>query len=202
MVDYEFNEAEEQIRAKWLNATIALYFAYPIFFFFSVVIFDEHMEAATLFKNLGHMTFDILKFFILWYCAYKKHGNTILSICIIGSIFALGYILYLLIDAYDTIFLALSLSSAITYLPFFILIPWWLIESFKLWNINKHYKLSFLYNSEEYKQALTLIQEAPNTKELHIKFKSSVRKCPKIHSALKKAYASKKAILEKEALQS
>lgn len=202
---YILNESDQRVRKNWLRLLIAITVFTAIFDFFSVF---DHINADkvrstseiafSFFVVFGKSLITLVLSYIIYYFAYKHHGNKYLMVQLLLSPFwlvgefasTLKEFKNMQIDQVSTewrvfLVITLCLTSALGI--------WWLVLGWKLRKINKkiHYQMS--YGSKEYAKAAEAFSIASTTEELRSKFDAFIEDQPSLLvKALHLLYEDKK----------
>jgi len=165
------------LRKKWLMATIIVYFLNPSLIFLlmlgtTIKTFPISAKAAMI----GYVAvFALIFFLIIYYSAYKQQKNTWLNYYL-----SIG-VLYTCYD-YFRIYRGIADKERIFWIIFTFCIAMdclWYLLSFKLKKANGQFQLKTLMGEDDYKKGLELLKTAENLEDLNARFHGLFLKCPK-----------------------
>lgn len=84
-MEYQFTEQEQQVRKKWLLATKLICLVQPAvgcIVMFALFYFDHSWENY-FFTTLGSFFLNVLLYFFIKHCTYKKYGTIVTTILIV-----------------------------------------------------------------------------------------------------------------------
>lgn len=127
------NNFENRIRKHWLLSIASFLVLYPIvlFAFFSFISIRILIPEDVLTELLAHAFAGLFALWLIWHCAYKKHGTKLLSLwMVLSPINMLVSIMESLKESCNALVLTFVLIDISIFL-------WWWLLSFKLKAVNK-----------------------------------------------------------------
>jgi len=176
---------EEKIRKRWLITTIIL--AFSPFFLLSIhcvlyaFISANYQGIANCFiLTFLRLIWDLIAFWVLWHCAYKKHGTAWLTFIICGTWLS------------SDIFFSFKSIKIIGILVFLFKI-WWIYQCYQLRKVNIKIQVNAFAATDDYKKAVSSIRSATDIDDLTFRFHEAFREQPRHFSkALRPHYEEMK----------
>jgi hypothetical protein len=132
-MSHAFNSHENSLRKQWLVLSIIAILAWPLITlgFMSYISSREHVPSEIYWVYLIVAVLTILVFYVLYRCAYVKHGIRFLTfVLIIGPLLKLKATVDALKMGHDYV----TLIALVVNLGFY---AWWYYLSLKLRKMNK-----------------------------------------------------------------
>jgi hypothetical protein len=122
------NESEEKTRKHWLVASFCFLFFYPVASTALVaIIFSKTLTMLLAWTAV----IGLLQLWLIWHCAYKKHGTKLLTFWLFTAPLAqLGSV----VIAFKIDCSAITIGNSIVQIGVFL---WWYLLSLKLRKFNK-----------------------------------------------------------------
>ncbi len=127
------NNSENRIRKHWLFSTASLLIFYPLalFAFFSFLSTRISISEEALIEPLAYAIAGLIPLWLIWHCAYRKHGTKLLSFwMVVSPIKMLASIVGCLKEPCNLWVIAFILLDVAIFL-------WWWLLSFKMKAVNK-----------------------------------------------------------------
>lgn len=127
------NNFENKIRKHWLLSIASFLVFYPIalFAFLSFMSMRISIPENALIEPLAHALVGSFSLWLIWHCAYKKHGTKLLSFwMVVSPIRMLASIVGFLKESCNAWVVAFVLIEISIFL-------WWWLLSFKMKAVNK-----------------------------------------------------------------
>lgn len=127
------NNSENRIRKHWLLSIASFLVFYPIalFAFLSVMSMSISIPEDTLIEPLAYALAGSFSLWLIWHCAYKKHGTKLLSLwMVISPLKMLASIVEYLKEPCNAWVISIVLIEISIFL-------WWWLLSFKMKAVNK-----------------------------------------------------------------
>lgn len=193
----ELSSIQKKNKTNWLLATSSYFFVYPFTVFLLLVSFmpNFNLHPAYFFGFLiGNFIVKGIFFWIVFHCAYRKHGIGLLTFYLIAMpfLFLKDYINELRNPTRD------FWITANFFIFESLFLTWWYIASLKLRKDNKNLQIQSFKTSDSYLKSVASISSAINFEDLQYKYHEAFRECPKhFADALKPHYNEMKLRLEK-----
>lgn len=133
-MDIRYNKIEEKDRKHWLFLTYCYFVILPIFLsvFFAIQSQFFQISKDVPYKFLEYAGSGLIQLWMIWYCAYRKHGTKLLTLWMMfGSMRTLLSTLKLLDGSSNNPWIV-----GATFLDILIYV-WWHILSLRMRKINK-----------------------------------------------------------------
>jgi hypothetical protein len=127
------NYSENRIRKHWLLSTACFLIFYPLALFAFVYFLSTRISIPedALIEPLAHTLVGLFSMWLIWHCAYKKHGTKLLSLwMVVSPLKMLASVVECLKEACNIWMITLFLIEISIFL-------WWWLLSFKMKAVNK-----------------------------------------------------------------
>ncbi|MBS3903807.1 MAG: hypothetical protein KGZ39_00590 [Simkania sp.] len=198
--DVSLNKNEEKHRKHWLIATVISLLILPTCQFMFLAIFSTEMPFSedTMLELLATDIINLVAFWIVWRCAYKKPGTAILNLGLILTLFGMLVALFKLFsNPYD-------LWTVGLILPTLAISAWWCKLSLKLRQTNKllQAQLALQQSPSAYGDSIQELRQLDNLASLDATFAELVKQWPQFEPNSSKEYTLKKLDLSKAPMSS
>jgi hypothetical protein len=142
------NSSENRIRKHWLLSTASLLVFYPIALlaFASIMSMRISISEYTFIRLFAGVLAGLTRLWLIWHCAYKKHGTKLLSFwMVVGPLQMIRAIVESLkgpCGAWDIVFVLIET----------LLFMWWWLFSFKMKTANETIQERLSLRNSEPKQ--------------------------------------------------
>src|SRR5258708_23597106 len=158
----DIDDKEKQVRKHWAFALFGNIGFFLLLAFLVIVSGRDALISSALF------VVSLSSMYILYRCAYKKHGTCLLTINLIFQPFYFIKIVFDILHTTDALSMSILLLDSALYI-------WLYVLSFQLRKINEKIQLQTVLASEEYVKAVASIGESKNVNDLDCKFHGAIR---------------------------
>lgn len=131
-IDSRISDADKILRKRWLFVTFIRYLIYPflLFAFFAILSEKIHIQEDFLYTLLGAAFSGLIPLWMIWHCAYRKYGISLISCWLILSPFTMLYSIIALFREWSSVLMVICTIDIAIF-------AWWYCLSLKMRKINK-----------------------------------------------------------------